>query len=98
MARSIRTAILAPVLTPLDYAKGWNPQINSDCVFTGSGACKQQSGFDITSAFKHYWIPNLSSGIYGSYMQVNYSSNALLGFGGTVGVSNLKETRGRCPA
>jgi hypothetical protein len=26
-------------------------------------------------------------------MQVNYSSNALLGFGGAVGVSNLKETR-----
>jgi len=25
--------------TPLDYAEGWNPQINSDCVFTGSGPC-----------------------------------------------------------
>src|SRR5450631_2952355 len=50
--------------TPLDYAEGWNPQINSDCVFTGSGACEQQWGFDITGAYKHYWLPILSSAVY----------------------------------
>lgn len=48
--------------TPLDYGDGWNPQINSDCVFTGSGACEQQSGWDITGgAYNHYWLPILSS-------------------------------------
>ena len=79
--------------TPSDYSAGWNAQPNSDCVFTGSGACEEQSGFDITGAYKHYWIPTLSSGIYGSYMQVNYPGDALAGFGGGVGISNIKEAR-----
>ncbi len=79
--------------TPLDYAEGWNPQINSDCVFTGSGNCEQQWGWDITGAYKHYWIPVLSSGLFGSYMEVHYPAGALAGFGGAVGVSNLKEGR-----
>ena len=79
--------------TPLDYAGGWNPQINSDCVFTGSGACEQQWGWDITGAYKHYWLPILSSAVYGSYLEMHYPANALAGFGGAVGVSNLKETR-----
>jgi len=79
--------------TPLNYFPGWNPQINSDCVFTGSGACEQQWGWDITGAYKHYWLPILSSAVFGSYLEVHYPSNALAGFGGAVGVSNLKETR-----
>jgi hypothetical protein len=79
--------------TPLDYGDGWNPQINSDCVFTGSGACEQQWGWDITGAYKHYWLPILSSAVYGSYLEVHYPANALNGFGGAVGVSNLKEAR-----
>ncbi|MGH6851454.1 MAG: porin, partial [Methylocella sp.] len=80
-------------ITPIDYVGGWNPQINSDCVFTGSGACEQQSGWDITGAYKHYWLPILSSAIYGSYLEVHYPADALAGFGGAVGVSNLKEAR-----
>src|ERR1700730_8499259 len=79
--------------TPLDYGDGGNPQINSDCVFTGSGACEQQWGWDITGAYKHYWLPILSSAVYGSYLEVHYPANALAGFGGAVGVSNLKEAR-----
>jgi hypothetical protein len=78
--------------TPTDYSSGWDPQINSDCV-TGSGACEQQWGFDITGAYKHYWIPVLSSAVYGSYHEAHYPADALNGFGGAVGVSNLKETR-----
>ncbi|MGH6863267.1 MAG: porin, partial [Methylocella sp.] len=76
--------------TPIDYFGGWNPQVNSDCVFTGSGVCEQQWGWDITGAYKHYWLPILSSAIYGSYLEVHYPANALNGFGGAVGVSNLK--------
>jgi Porin subfamily len=79
--------------TPLDYGDGWNPQINSDCVFTGSGACEQQWGWDITGAYKHYWLPILSSAVYGSYLEMHYPADALAGFGGAVGVSNLKEAR-----
>ncbi len=79
--------------TPLNYGPGWNSQINSDCVFTGSGACEQQSGWNITGAYKHYWLPILSSAVFGSYLEVHYPANALAGFGGAVGVSNLKETR-----
>jgi hypothetical protein len=79
--------------TPEDYSHGWNPQAGSDCVFTASGSCEQQSGWDITGAYKHYWIPTLSSALFGSYMVNNYSGNALAGFGGGVGVANLKESR-----
>jgi len=62
-------------------------------VFTGSGACEQQWGWDITGAYRHYWIPSLSSSVFGSYMEVHYPADALNGFGGAVGVSNLKEGR-----
>jgi hypothetical protein len=80
--------------TSISYSgSGWNPQIDSDCVFTGSGACEQQWGFDITGAYNHYWLPILSSAVYGSYLEVHYPAGALAGFGGAVGVSNLKETR-----
>jgi Porin subfamily len=79
--------------TPLDYGGGWNPQINSDCVFTASGICEQQWGWDITGAYKHYWLPILSSAIYGSYLEVHYPADALAGSGGGAGVSNLKEAR-----
>jgi len=68
-------------------------QPNSDCVFTGSGSCEQQSGWDITGAYKHYWLPTLASAVYGSYMEVHYSGDALTGFGGGVGISNIKEGR-----
>jgi hypothetical protein len=80
--------------TSISYSgSGWNTQIDSDCVFTGSHTCEQQSGWDITSAYKHYWLPILSSAIYGSYLELHYPTNALAGFGGAVGVSNLKEGR-----
>jgi hypothetical protein len=79
--------------TPQDTSQGWNPNIPSDCVFTGSGICEQQTGWDITGAYKHYWLPSLSSAVFGSYAQINYSGNALAGYGGAVGVSNLKLTR-----
>ncbi|MGH6796461.1 MAG: porin [Methylocella sp.] len=80
--------------TSVTYSgSGWNPQIDSDCVFNGSSACEQQWGFDITGAYKHYWLPILSSAVYGSYLELHYPAGALAGFGGAVGVSNLKETR-----
>ncbi|WOJ89924.1 porin [Methylocapsa polymorpha] len=83
-----------------DYSAGWNPQPGSDCVWTGfgpfasgGGSCQQTSGWDLTGAYKHYWIPTLASAIYGSFLQYNNPQNALNGFGGAVGVSNIKEGR-----
>ncbi len=80
-------------ITSMDYSVGWNPQINSDCVFTGAGSCEQQWGWAFVGAYKHYWIPTLSSAVFGSYEETHYSANALAGLGGAVGVSNLKELR-----
>ena len=87
--------------TPTDYSAGWNAQPGSDCVFTsntfnastGSVSCQQQWGWDITGAYKHYWLPTLASAVYGSYMEEHFPGDALAGFGGAVGVSNLKEGR-----
>ncbi len=84
---------MGDAFVPEPYVAGWNPQVNSDCVFTGSGACEQQWGWDITGAYKHYWLPILSSAIYGSYLEVHYPGDALAGIGGGVGVANLKELR-----
>jgi hypothetical protein len=94
--------------TPMDNSVFWNPNPGYDCVFTGSGSCETQTGWDITAAYKHYWIPTLASALYGSYEEVHYSNNALLGFSGfgattvaggaatgfgAVGVTNPKEGR-----
>jgi hypothetical protein len=78
--------------TPADTSTGWNTNIY-DCIFTLSGVCEQQSGWDVTAAYKHYWIPTLSSALFGSYAKINYSNNALAGYGGAVGVSNLSTAR-----
>jgi len=80
-------------LFPPDFGAGWNPQINAGCVFTGMGICEQKSGFDITGASKRFWIPSLNSGIYGSAMPVDYSSNALGGLGGGAGIPNITDGR-----
>ncbi len=78
--------------TPADTSAGWNSNMY-DCIFTASGVCEQQTGWSVVAAYKHYWIPTLASAIFGSYTQVNYSQNALNGYGGAVGVPNLKTAR-----
>ena len=35
----------------------------------------------------------MASAVYGSYMEVHYPGDALAGFGGAVGISNIKEGR-----
>jgi Porin subfamily len=74
------------------YGTGRTPQAGSGCVFTWSGACEQQWGGDIAGADKQHWLPILSSAIYGSYLDVHYPANALADIGGTVGISDPKET------
>jgi hypothetical protein len=74
------------------YEKGAYSYIAGDNLGC-SGACEQQWGFDIAGAYKDYWLPILSSAVYGSYLELHYPAGALAGFGGAVGVSNLLETR-----
>lgn len=89
-----------------DYSSGWNPQPGSDCVYTansavlgaggyvpGGASCQQTSGWDITGAYKHYWIPTLASAVYGSYLAYFNPQSALDSYGGGVGVSNIREGR-----
>jgi hypothetical protein len=78
--------------TPADTSAGWNANMY-DCIFTASGTCEQQHGWSVVAAYKHFWLPTLSSAIYGSYAQINYSGNALAGFGGAIGAPNLKQGR-----
>ncbi len=85
--------------TPMDNSVFWNENPGYDCVFTGSGHCDRQWGWDVTAAYKHYWIPTLSSAVYGSHLETYYSNAAYAGtsgFGSTtnaVGVIAPKETR-----
>lgn len=74
----------APVPPPNDNT-GWNAQ-PWDCGITSGGSCQKKGGWDITGAYKSYWLPTLSSGIYGSYMEMHYP-----GFGGGNGIPNIKE-------
>ncbi|VTZ27441.1 Porin [Methylocella tundrae] len=78
--------------SPSDGGAGWNANLY-DCIFTLSGICEQQSGFSVTGAYKHYWLPTLASAFFGSFAAINYSNNALAGFGGAVGAANLTNTR-----
>jgi hypothetical protein len=80
-------------LLPEPYIAGWNPQINSDCMVTRSGTCEQQPAWSITGAYKHYWLPILSSAIYGSYLEVHYPANVLESAASAAGVSNPDEPR-----
>jgi Porin subfamily len=77
----------------LNSGVGWDPQYAQDCTWTAAGRCEQQSGFSLTGALKHYWTPNLSSAMFGSYMEQHYADDALAGFGGAIGPGNLKEVR-----
>lgn len=73
-------------------SNGWD--FNAyDCVWTGFGHCDKSEGFAVLAALKHYWLPTLSSGFFGSYMGLRYSNAALLGFGGGIGPVNTDEYR-----
>lgn len=77
----------------LNGSIGWDPQYAQDCTWTSISRCDQQWGFAFTGALKHYWTPNISSALFGSYMEQHYADDALAGFGGAIGPSNLKELR-----
>jgi hypothetical protein len=84
-------------VSPQDYNFGWDPQQPADCVYTGftaaTATCDKPWGFAFTGAFKHYWTPDVSSSVFGSFLSTNYDPNALAGLGGAVGVVDTQETR-----
>lgn len=84
-------------ISGVDYAKGWDRPLDSDCVWTGPtpalSTCQEQHGVALVAAFRHYWVPNISSAIYGSFYKLNYTPAARYGLGGGVGVTNDTEER-----
>ncbi|MBI1867474.1 MAG: porin [Methylocystis sp.] len=71
---------------------GWDFRIY-DCVWTAFGHCDKSQGWAVLAALRHYWLPTLSSGLFGSYMGLRYSGAALAAVGNGVGVVNTDEVR-----
>ncbi|MGO9135228.1 MAG: porin [Methylovirgula sp.] len=96
-APSTGPRFLGTGVSPQDYNFGWDPQLPTDCIYTGvtavTATCEKPWGFSFTGAFRHNWTPDLSSSVFGSYLSTNYDPNALMGLGGAVGVSDTQETR-----
>ncbi|MFV0280345.1 MAG: porin [Rhodoblastus sp.] len=82
---------------------GWHGgSLESDCVWTYSGACDMSKSFAVVGALRHFWTPTVSSTLTANYYQVNYSNASLnpvpgaLSVGSTisgVGVTNYKEVQ-----
>ncbi len=53
---------------------GWATTTESDCVFNYTGGCDMSKAFNVLAAYKHYWTPTISSGVFGGFYQVTYSS------------------------
>jgi hypothetical protein len=69
-------------------------EVLSDCVWSLLNKCEKQQGLALVAAFKHYWLPTWSSGLYGSVMGIRYNAgvnNPTLG--NVLGVPNYKEVR-----
>lgn len=71
---------------------GWDFRMY-DCVWTAFGHCDKNYGWAVAAALKHYWLPTLSSGFFGSYMGVRYSGATLAGIGNGVAMVNTDEYR-----
>lgn len=73
-------------------SNGWE-FLSFDCIWTAAAHCDKSIGWVGLAAFKHYWTPTLSSGVYGSLMELYYSPSAIADFGGGVGAVNTTEYR-----
>ncbi len=88
-------------LQRISAGNGWMEGVaDGDCVFTYAATCDKSSAFAVTSAFTHYWTPSVKSWLAASYLQINYSDNAInpiptalaAGAGSyNLGVTNYKE-------
>jgi hypothetical protein len=76
---------------PDPHGAGWNPHINFNCIFADSSKCDQQSSWDITGAYKNYWLPILNSTPFGSTLEVRNRAEASSDSAGTAKSANLKE-------
>ncbi|WP_159730350.1 porin [Methylosinus sp. Ce-a6] len=73
-------------------SNGWEFS-SFDCIWTAAAHCDKSIGWAALAAFKHYWTPTLSSGVYGSYLALYHSPSAIAAFGGGVGAVNTTEYR-----
>jgi len=75
------------------YGAGRFPAIDFNCVFVGSSKCQQQSSWDITGAYKNYWLPILKSTAFGSTLEVRNPVDAASILGGSPEGSKLTQAR-----
>jgi hypothetical protein len=73
-------------------SNGWE-FLSFDCIWTAAAHCDKSTGWAVLAAFKHYWTPTLSSGVYGSYLALYNSPAAIADFGNGVGAVNTDEYR-----
>jgi hypothetical protein len=66
----------------------------ADCVYTYTGKCELSNVWAVTAALKHYWLPTLSSGLFGSYYQETYSQGAITPIGIAVNPAAVAGTNG----
>jgi Porin subfamily len=74
-----------------NYVAGWSPQINFTCVFADRSKCDQKSSWDITGAYKNYWLPILNSTPFGSTLEVRNRVESPSGSAGAAGSASVKE-------
>jgi hypothetical protein len=72
-----------------NYVAGWSPQINFTCAFADRRKCDQQSSWDITGAYKNYWLPILNSTPFGSTLEVRNGVETPGGSAGTAGSTSV---------
>jgi hypothetical protein len=73
-----------------NYVAGWSPQINFTCVFADRSKCDQKSSWDITGAYKNYWLPILNSTPFGSTLEVRNRVEVPSGSAAPAGGASIK--------
>lgn len=68
----------------------WNPQIYSVCGQGGSGKCENQWSL-LTAGCKNYWLPFVSSALFGPSLEACGQGNTPDALNGGAGSSNLAE-------
>ncbi len=72
-----------------NYVAGWSPQINFTCAFPDRSKCDRQSSWDITGAYKNYWLPILNSTPFGSTIEVRNRAEVPSGSAAAAGSTSV---------
>ncbi|HKE97295.1 MAG TPA: porin, partial [Povalibacter sp.] len=75
--------------------------VNTDGVFVNGGQFELTTAWTAGAGWEHFWLPNFSTAVYGTYTQVRYSdtvinSNLFCAGGGAVAQNITQVSGGRC--